>query len=715
MHRFEKWPLWLTILFVLCTLSGAVSFHRPPVFEKLEMQVFDWHFSGLTYQTDDPEIVLVVAGEETLSNFGKWPWRRWYHAKLLGNLGYARLILMDILFPEKSDPVDDTALVEVVKKLGNVVTAMHISPGSVQNHDRLILPFDALLDASIAAGFTNIEPDKDGLIRYTHPLRKVGELIVPSLSLAAISPLTAQTPKIEEIGDMMFLSWGDRKLPIDSKGRLWLHYTDRPISIYEYHQVMTGLISPEVFRDKIVVIGVAASGVEDFYAIPSKGGSRIISGAQLNAEILKTLLSGTVPIRIEPIWDALITALLVLVGAVLAIISRSYRGYAYLAGLLTVWVIVNHMAFIYFRLWIALVIPVTGTLTSFLCAWLVRFKGLQEDWNVKTFSISSIYNLTQEHQTDADSFQTYITSIWPEFEKVTGATLIAPSISLEEITKKELVKLPAVSGLAEDKIVLLDDNGHTPRFKLLVPLQKDGDEQEMRFTVIGLHRKLADQMIQTLSALIFSLSWFFSLLARNQERKKLLMDTIQAIFKAMDFRDPITGGHSIRVSELSLEIAEHLNLGPQTVEDIHLGALIHDIGKIGIPDAVLKKTDSLTEQEYKLIREHPAIGAKIMETVGLPEVTRKALYEHHEFQGGGGYPHGLKGSQISLAARIVAVADTFDALTSQRPYRKGISLGEACDYMYDHIGTKFDPEIVNVLLGLRAPAGWKPRQQRENS
>ncbi len=195
----------------------------------------------------------------------------------------------------------------------------------------------------------------------------------------------------------------------------------------------------------------------------------------------------------------------------------------------------------------------------------------------------------------------------------------------------------------------------------------------------------------------------------------MLMDTIQAIFRAVDFKDPITGGHSNRVSELSLEIAERLNLDPQTVEDIHLGALIHDIGKIGIPDAVLKKKDALTAEEYSLIREHPAIGAKIMESVGLPEVTLKALYEHHEVQDGEGYPFGLKGSQISLAARIVAVADHFDALTSERPYRKGMTLDEVCDYLYDHIGTQFDPEIVNVLLELKAPPGWKPKHGRENS
>ena len=116
------------------------------------------------------------------------------YARLLGNLGYARLIIMDILFPERTDPVDDMALVDVVKKLGNVVMAMHISPGSDGNSDRLIPPFNELLDACAAAGFTNIEPDKDGLIRYANPLRNVGELIVPSLSLAAISPLIAKTP-----------------------------------------------------------------------------------------------------------------------------------------------------------------------------------------------------------------------------------------------------------------------------------------------------------------------------------------------------------------------------------------------------------------------------------------------------------------------------------------------------------------------------------------
>jgi putative nucleotidyltransferase with HDIG domain len=715
MDRFDKWPVWLIFILVFSILWGAVAFRRPLLLEKLEMQVFDWHFSGLEYRADDPEIVLVVAGEDTFSEFGKWPWKRRYHAKLLGNLGYARLIIMDIIFPDKSDPADDMVLVDVVKKLGNVVMAMHISPGSDGNSDRLIPPFNELLDACAAAGFTNIEPDKDGLIRYANPFRKVGQLIVPSLSLAAISPLTAKMPKIEEIEDMMSLSFGNRKLPIDSKGRLWLHYTDKPFLVYEYHQVLTGMIPPDVFRDKVVVVGVAASGVEDFYVIPSRGGSRIISGAQLNAEILKTLLSGTVPIRIRPMWDGLITAMLVLIGAVLAIISKPYRGYAYVAGLLTAWVIIIHLVFINSHFWIALVIPVTGTLTSFLCAWLLRFKGLQKDWNVKTFSISSIYNLTQKNQTDADSYEKYLGSIWPEFAKVTGATLIAPYISREEMINKRLVKLPPAGRLSEDKIVLVDDSGNLPRFKLLVPLQKDGTQEIMHYTLIGLNRKLADEMIQTLSAMIFSISWFFSLIARNQERKKLLMDTIQAIFRAVDFRDPITGGHSNRVSELTLEIAEHLSLDPQTVEDIHLGALIHDIGKIGIPDAVLKKKDALTDEEYSLIREHPAIGAKIMESVGLPEVTFKALYEHHEVQNGEGYPFGLKGSQISLAARIVAVADHFDALTSERPYRKGMTLDEVCDYLYDHIGTKFDPEIVKVLLELKAPPGWKPKHERENS
>ena len=715
MQRLDKWPLWLIIIIFFSILWGAIAFKRPLLLEKLEMQVFDWHYAGLQYRTDDPEIVLVLAGEETLSRFGKWPWSRRYHAKLLGNLGYARLIIMDILFPEKSDPTDDRALVEVVKKLGNVVVAMHISPGSADNNDRLIPPFNALLDVCATAGFTNIEPDKDGLIRYSHPLRKVGDLIVPSLSLAAISPLFAKAPKIEEIGEMMFLSVGDRQLPIDSQGRLWLHYTDTPIEIFEYHRVMTGLVSPDVFRDKIVIVGVAASGVEDFYAVPSKGESRIISGAQLNAEILSTLLSGTVPIRIRPISDGLITAVLVLAGILLALTSKPYQGYAYLAVLLTAWVIVNHLVFINAHYWIALVIPVIGTPASFLCAWLIRFKGFQTDWNVKTFSISSIYNLTKQNQTGAGSYEKYLESIWPEIAKTTGAKLIAPRISQEEILEKNWVKPPATRRFAEDKIVLVDDSGNRPRFKLLVPLQKDGAEQTAHFTLIGLNRKVADEMIQTLSALIFSLSWFFSLLVRNQERKKMLMDTIEAIFRAMDFRDPITGGHSIRVSELSLEIAEHLDLGPQTVEDIHLGALIHDIGKIGIPDAVLKKKDSLTEEEYSLIREHPAIGAKIIESIGLPEVTKKALYEHHEAQNGDGYPKGLQGDQISLAARIVAVADTFDALTSKRPYRKSVTLDQACDYLYDHMGTKFDPEIVDILLELKAPPGWKPKLQRKSS
>ncbi|MFH1339404.1 MAG: HD domain-containing phosphohydrolase [Candidatus Omnitrophota bacterium] len=183
-----------------------------------------------------------------------------------------------------------------------------------------------------------------------------------------------------------------------------------------------------------------------------------------------------------------------------------------------------------------------------------------------------------------------------------------------------------------------------------------------------------------------------------KETEDLFIGLISSLVAAIDAKDPYTAGHSQRVTKIALSVAEELNLPRNQVKNLKLAAILHDIGKIGISELILTKPEELTSEEHKIIEQHPEIGIKIVSSI--PHLKRfvRGIGEHHEFYGGGGYPRGLKGDDISLEARIIAVADVTDALTSDRAYRRGMSLPEACEEIKKKSGTQFDPQVVEALL-----------------
>lgn len=178
----------------------------------------------------------------------------------------------------------------------------------------------------------------------------------------------------------------------------------------------------------------------------------------------------------------------------------------------------------------------------------------------------------------------------------------------------------------------------------------------------------------------------------------LLVGVVQALSTAIDAKDPYTEGHSQRVSDFSIAIARELNISSETINHLRIAGLLHDIGKIGIPDDVLKKPGRLNAREMSEMMKHPLIGEKIMKPVRNLEGELPAITEHHERVDGTGYPKGLSGEEISLIGRIVAVADVFDALTSDRPYHKGQSAEEVFQQLLAGVGTQFDAECVNALM-----------------
>ena len=182
--------------------------------------------------------------------------------------------------------------------------------------------------------------------------------------------------------------------------------------------------------------------------------------------------------------------------------------------------------------------------------------------------------------------------------------------------------------------------------------------------------------------------------------RKVYLDTIRALAAAIDAKDPYTKGHSERVAETSVALAQELDLPGREIENIEYSALLHDIGKIGIADSILGKNSSLTDKEFDKIKEHTVMGAKIIEPVDFLKNSYEAIYHHHEKYNGAGYPDGLKEKDIPLSARIIAVADAYDAMGSDRPYRKKLSKDKILNELKDQSGKQFDPEIVKALISV---------------
>jgi HD-GYP domain-containing protein (c-di-GMP phosphodiesterase class II) len=183
-----------------------------------------------------------------------------------------------------------------------------------------------------------------------------------------------------------------------------------------------------------------------------------------------------------------------------------------------------------------------------------------------------------------------------------------------------------------------------------------------------------------------------------QENRELFLGTVKALAAAIDGKDPYTRGHSERVSRFSVATAEGLGLEDDEIEKVRVSALLHDVGKISIDDNILKKPGALDDREYKIMKTHPQKGYKIMSQIPAMREFLPGMYMHHEMINGEGYPQGLKGDEIPMQALIVSVADTFDAMTTDRPYQKGLDLETALTRLKALVGIRYDARVVAAFI-----------------
>jgi HD-GYP domain-containing protein (c-di-GMP phosphodiesterase class II) len=195
----------------------------------------------------------------------------------------------------------------------------------------------------------------------------------------------------------------------------------------------------------------------------------------------------------------------------------------------------------------------------------------------------------------------------------------------------------------------------------------------------------------------------------NRTLKKLqrtVLQTIEAMARVVEMRDPYTAGHQRRAAELACAIAEELGLPEDRIRGIQMAALIHDIGKIGVPAEILNKPAKLSNPEFDLVKVHPRIGYDILKEIDFPWPIAQTVLQHHERINGSGYPSCLKGEEILLESRILGVADVVEAMASHRPYRPAFSIEEALQEVSRNSGTLYDAGIVDICLRLFKEKGF---------
>ncbi len=225
----------------------------------------------------------------------------------------------------------------------------------------------------------------------------------------------------------------------------------------------------------------------------------------------------------------------------------------------------------------------------------------------------------------------------------------------------------------------------------LAGLIRNEEDVPFETTEIRLLECLADELTNTTTNRVL-----------QHEIRTLLFNVMKSLVAALEAKDDYTHGHSERVYELSICIARKLNLSSEDLQIMTWSALLHDVGKIGIDETILRKPGRLTAEEYEIIKTHPTLGASLLEPIEQLGMIVPGIRHHHERFDGKGYPDGLAGEEIPLLGRIIAVADTYDAIVSTRPYRSPRTEEDALEIIRDGAGTQFDPELAEIFLSLAA-------------
>jgi putative nucleotidyltransferase with HDIG domain len=720
---------WCGILVViLCYLLGF--------FEKPELITIDFRYQFID-SSPHPEILLVVIDQKSLKEFVRWPWPRHYYADLIQDLKSwgAKLTVLDMDFSSSSEVSEDRKLVEAASAAGNVVlstfhedTILH----RVFKSKSANLPFPELSSAAAGIGSILFPVDVDGAMRRAYVEDEIQGKPVLGLAMeVARQYLDLPRDEVGWNGSHQF-RLGKQTLPIQADGSFYINYVGGPQSFQtlSFADVFQKRIDPLVFRNKIVMIGATAMELKDIWKTPLG----LTPGVEIHANALQTLLSGQTIYRIPP-WGSLL--LILLGGLVLEFVAtrslhqpdtKMMARFVFFSGLTLVMFLIFCLGSIYFFKHWRFLVDTVPVLTVFIVQYLLisfEFNMIAgQTTQIKTKSLSTIHTVGKLSLTE-QPLQTSLNIVYsilvevlkvrymvvdlyhPKTHRFVRRIVLGTELSnggdeqapeclgwSEQVMQSK--KSMAVSNLRSIFQKPLPARQQI-RSSLFVPLIT----RDQQHGVLHIHSTKPDAFEEEEAMMLYTVANQLALNVENlellTEAQRQLFSCIEGFSTALEFKDNETEGHSQRVAAYALEVAQVMGISPKMRETIRHGAMLHDIGKIGVPDAILKKPGKLSDEEMQTIKKHPEYGYRMLKNINFPEEVTLILLQHHERYDGAGYPGKLKGEDLFIGARIFSLVDTYDAIRSDRPYRKGASYKAALDELERCSGSQFDPQVVEAF------------------
>jgi len=595
------------------------------LFDGLNVRFYDAFFRARGVRPPSEKIVIVGIDDRSLQSLGRWPLDRILYARLLDGMSQASAVGLDLIFSESSS--SDEPLNAAIDRFGRAVLAVYFD----ENLTR-IPPAPSFTSGRL--GHVHIERDVDQISRSLYHTLTDAAGPLPSLSLAVWETAAGRSPKPRDPVPAIAAD-GPRRLFQTDFSKINYYGPPGTFARVSLFDVLDGRVPASLFKDKLVLVGVTAVGLQDRSATPFSEARNEMPGVEIQANALGNLLDGTGLRDVSRAVAWPLNLALALLGF-LAFFGSSERRAAWIwaAGLLGI-TAVSYGLFVGFNVWLG---PGIFFLTSaylFLAAYLLKLDAAARQLDGKV------------------------------------AALAAHS------DKKEAAAGTRRRGL----ISLFSRKGINSKIRGLLEFEASYEGQ--------LEEAVRDRTAELADAL--------------STIQRMNNELIVRLARAVESRDESTGDHVARVAQYAQIIASAMGRPPEVVEAIAFTSSIHDIGKIGIPDHILLKKGPLTEAEKKVMRDHTLIGYEILSGSEHPRIQEAAVIalNHHERWDGTGYPAGLKGTDIPLEARIVAICDLYDALRSRRPYKSALNHEAAVSRILEGgdglAPENFDPDVLRAF------------------
>ncbi len=725
-HKFNMNALTNKIygFFVKLGIFGIITFlfiTNIVSFSSVDKAIYDRLFYNIYTDYVNDEVVVIIIDDETFDYFGLNSIPRASYAKLLNNeLKDSSVVTFDILFPNASTEKDDQEFAEAIEKHGKVVLAYM----EAAENSGYVLPYDLFLQATQSLGYVNYEPDDDGYVRKYLLTKETG--LGTALSLVH-STLTTAGYRIEindetNTVDVFLQSDGSKvsQINVDDKGgvfRIPLSSSDNHYKVYEFTDVYKGEIDKSAFDDKIVFLGGSYSGSADKVSTPVEE----VLGVKFIVDSLIGVTEGFNPKQINNLTALIYVACIyILVDFFTSLVPGKYKWFVP-----TIFIVFTFSFGITIATFTSLIItiayPVVSIIFAFILNLLFSYLLKEQQTEMHKLPVNAILQLNNIATSDNYTFSSYI--------RILEESILKPmNLSVEhvEIRRTHSLYREYLSELEHnDEIITVQNFVFIPLSNRIDKISHQIDEDDEKhsgsvnregvsYCVLKSKGKVDKENILHISALILSADIYFKFARESKSKQNLFNSIIESMVAAIDAKDPITSGHSKRVAEVAYKIGKRMDFSEDELYKLRFAAIIHDIGKIGIADDVLNKPSFFSDDDFKEIRKHPEKGVQIMQGIRLDDYLSDGILYHHERIDGKGYPKGLSGDEIPEVARIIKIADVYDALVSERQYKKPWSIEKVCNLFYNGRGTEFDSNIVDIFIEDIKPKGWEPPETEFN-